>query len=176
MGLTVAPVPLSLLVDGLNGGRAQHCPKGPGLYLRLPEATRVDRVSSAWASSPSVQQGSDAPGPARVAPNIPPCPPPGWQRGPLWGGGRARGSHDSRAGPASCSAASGGPWLTAEPLFRPEALAPPTGWPGQRALLSSRPGWSPRWEPGALWAPEGFKSSALCGAGRSCTGPPNCCR
>lgn len=55
---------------------------------------------------PAVQRGSDSPGPACVALSILPCPPVGWQRGPLWGGGRAQGSHDTQAGPASCSAAS----------------------------------------------------------------------
>lgn len=67
-----------------------------------------------------------------------------------------------------------GPWLTAEPLFRPKAPGSGHGWPGQGAPLSRRAAWSSPWEPGALWAPRGLKSLLL--AGGSCTGPPDCCQ
>lgn len=95
-----------------------------------------------------------------------PAPPPGWQKGAPQGGGRAGGSHDTEAGPTSCSAASGANGSLQRrclDLLRGGKSSPGLAWPGgpsiQQALMV------PCWEPGAVGAPMGFKSSALWQAG-----------
>lgn len=95
-----------------------------------------------------MRQGVDSPGPACVALSVLPCPPPGWQKGAPWGGGRARGSHDTQAGPASCLAASEAHGSLQSRYFNPlrdgEA---PVHWPGRG--------------PGGHFCPAGFDGAPL---------------
>lgn len=119
-----------------------------------------------------MRQGSDPPRPPLqhvwLSASCPtPCP--AGRRGPLGGGGRAGRSHDTQAGLASCSlpvrpmahCRAAMRYATSLGVARPPCPSPSRGlaWPGstsiQQALME------PQWEPGAVQAPEGFKSSTL---------------
>ena len=153
-----SPLRCCLSVVGLNGACSLRCLDSLGFFsCCCCEGTRGDRVGGlrGAGAAPHLCDGVVTPpsrrsmcGAQRPAP-----PPTRLAGGRPSGGGRAGGLQDTRAGPASCSAARQACGsLTAELLFRPAwgTARPPRGsaWPGgasvQRALLE------PRWEPGGL--------------------------
>lgn len=87
-----------------------------------------------------------APGPGPPRPSVRlsascPTPEPAGGGGPSGVGEGLRHHMTPRQGqPAACCPR--GPWLTAEPLFRPKAPGSGHGWPGQGAPLSCRAAWS----------------------------------